>query len=93
MEANGYKSPQRKNKKKGQENRLEACKPLELVQMNILELFSSRLEFFLLIFLNDFFQFIIGFRFLTQTSIDEVIGLLQEEIDRYGRVPEFIAER
>lgn len=93
MEANGYKSPRKKNKEKGEDNRFEARRPLELVQMDILEFFINKLKVYLLILLDDFSRFILGFRLLTQTSIDEVIGLVQEGMDRYGKMEEILTDR
>jgi len=93
MEAHGYKSPGKKNKEKGGENRFEARRPLELVQMDILEFFINKLKVYLLILLDDFSRFIVGFRLLTQTSMDEVIGLVQEGMDRYGKMQELLTDR
>jgi hypothetical protein len=59
LEANGYKSPGKKNKEKGEENRFEARRPLELVQMDILEFFINKLKVYLLILLDDFSRFIL----------------------------------
>jgi len=92
MEANGYK-PRRKPEKKEEDNRFEARRPLELVQMDILEFFINKLKVYLLVLLDDFSRFIIGHRLLTQTSIDEVIGLVQESMDRYGKMEEMLTDR
>jgi transposase InsO family protein len=93
MEANGYKSPRKKDKEKGEGNRFEARRPLELVQMDILEVFINKLKVYVLILLDDFSRFILGFRLLSQTSIDEVIGLVQEGMDRYGKMQEVLTDR
>ena len=93
MESHGYKSPRKKNKEKGADNRFEARRPLELVQMDILEFFINKLKVYLLILLDDFSRFIVGFRLLTQTSMDEVIGLVQEGMDRYGKMQELLTDR
>jgi len=93
MEANGYKSPRKKDKEKGEDNRFEARRPLELVQMDILEFFINKLKVYLLILLDDFSRFILGFRLLSQTSIDEVISLVQEGMDHYGKMQEILTDR
>lgn len=93
MEANGYQSPRKKGKQKGSEIRFEARRPLELVQMDILEFFINKLKVYLLILLDDFSRFILGFRLLSQTTIDEVIGLVQEGMDRYGKMEEVLTDR
>jgi len=93
MEANGYKAPRKRGAEKEQGNRFEAGRPLELVQMDILEFFINKLKVYLLVLLDDFSRFIVGHRLLTQTSIDEVIGLVQESIDRYGKMEEMLTDR
>ena len=93
MEANGYEVPRKKTGKKEADNRFEARRPLELVQMDILEFFVNKLKVYLLILLDDFSRFIVGHRLVTQTSIDEVIGLVQQAIDRYGKMEEMLTDR
>jgi len=93
MEANGYQSPRKKDKQKGADRRFEARRPLALVQMDILEFFINKLKVYLLILLDDYSRFILGFRLLRQTSIDEVIGLVQEGMDRYGKMEEVLTDR
>ena len=93
MEANGYKSPRKKAGKKDDGERFEARRPLELAQMDMLEFFVNKVKVYVLILLDDFSRFILGFRLLTQTSIDEVIGLVQETIDRYGKMEEMLTDR
>jgi putative transposase len=93
MEANGYKGRRKKAAKKDEGNRFEARRPLKLVQMDILEFFVNKLKVYFLIVLDDFSRFILGFRLLTKTSIDDIIGLVQEAIDRYGKMEEMLADR
>ncbi len=53
MQANGYKALNRKQK--GEiSKRFEACRPLELVQMDILEFFINKLKVYLMLMLDDF---------------------------------------
>ena len=61
--------------------------------MDILEFFINKLKVYLLVLLDDFSRFILGFRLFAQTSIDEVIGLVQEAIDRYGKMEEMLTDR
>ena len=93
MEANGYKSSRRKADKGDEGERFEARRPLELCQMDILEFFINKLKVYLLVLLDDFSRFILGFRLVSQTSVDEVIGLVQESIDRYGKMEELLTDR
>lgn len=93
MEANGYDPPRRNSKTQQRSERFEARRPLELAQMDIVEFFINKLKVYLLIILDDFSRFVLGWRLLTETSIDDVIGLVQETIDRYGRMEEVLTDR
>jgi len=92
MIANGYKPNPRRTKAK-ESNRFEAGRPLELVQMDILEFFINKLKIYLILLLDDFSRFILGWRLLEKTSIDEVISLVQQSIDRYGKMEEILTDR
>ncbi len=92
MQANGYKALNKKQK--GEiSKRFEASRPLELVQMDILEFFINKLKVYLMLMLDDFSRFILGSRLVTETSIDEVIALVQAAIDRYGKMEEMLTDR
>jgi putative transposase len=93
MVANGYKDRRKQPDKERSWSRFEARRPLELAQMDILEFFINKLKVYLLILIDDFSRFILGWRLLTETSIDEVIGLVQESIDRYGKMGELLTDR
>ena len=87
MRANGYRHKKRKNNRE-KPQRFEASRPLELVQMDILEFFINKLKVYLILMLDDFSRFICGFRLLTETSSDAVIELVSQSIDRYGKMQE-----
>jgi transposase InsO family protein len=78
MEANGYEALLKKSERK-EYQRLEASRPLELAYMDILEFFINRLKEYLLLLLDDFSRFILGWRMVTDTSIYGVIGLVQSD--------------
>jgi putative transposase len=92
MQAGGYKAITRKQKGE-KSKRFEASRPLELVQMDILEFFINKLKVYLILMLDDFSRFILGCRLVTETSIDEVIALVQTAIDRYGKMEEMLTDR
>jgi len=92
MDANGYQRKRKKVEEKEGED-FEASRPLELVQMDILEFYIHKLKVYLLLLLDDFSRFILGFRLVSETSIDGVIGLVQEVIDRYGKMEEILTDR
>ncbi|MBW2195416.1 MAG: DDE-type integrase/transposase/recombinase [Deltaproteobacteria bacterium] len=92
MEANGYRGIRKKRDKEASQ-RFEANRPLELVQIDVLEFFIHKLKVYLLLIIDDFSRFILGFRLSTKTSVDMVIGLFQEAIDRYGKMEEVLSDR
>jgi transposase InsO family protein len=93
MEANGYESPGKKTDQKKAANRFEARRPLELAQMDIVEFFINKLKVYLIVLLDDFSRFILGWRLTIETSIDEVISLVQQAMDRYGKMAELLTDR
>lgn len=92
MEANGYIGRQKKSEKKGC-RRFEASRPLELVQIDILEFFINKLKVYLLLLQDDYSRFIVGWRLADETSIDLVIRVVQESINRYGKMEEILSDR
>ena len=92
MDANGYRGIRKKRKEKDFE-RFEASRPLELCQMDILEFFIHKLKVYVILLLDDYSRFILGWRLLDKTSIDSVIGVVQEAIDRYGKMEELLTDR
>jgi putative transposase len=92
MQANGYKAAKRRSDKK-ELQRFEARRPLELAQMDVLEFIINKLKVYLLLLLDDFSRFILGWQLLTETSTDAVILLVQNAIDRYGKMQEILTDR
>ena len=92
MEANGYHGVRKKRKEKEFE-RFESSRPLELCQMDILEFFIHKLKVYLILLLDDCSRFILDWRLLDKTSIDSVIGVVQDAIDRYGKMEELLTDR
>ena len=72
MKANGYMVVEKKSGKT-ESKRFEARRPLELAQMDILEFFINKAKVYLILLMDDFSRFILGFRLLDQTSVDAVI--------------------
>lgn len=92
MEAKGYEGPRKKPKDKA-DQRFEASRPLELVQVDILEFFVHKLKVYVLLLLDDFSRFILGWRLVEESSIDAVIGLFRGAIERYGKMEEVLSDR
>ena len=59
MEANGYRCNEKRRGKR-EIQRFEATRPLELVQIDILEFFIHKQKVYLLLLLDDFSRFILG---------------------------------
>jgi len=92
MKANGYVATGKKaDKEKPQ--RFEAGRPLELAQMDILEFFINKAKVYLILLIDDFSRFILGWRLLDQTSVNAVIGVVSEAADRYGKMTEILTDR
>jgi len=92
MVANGYKI-RRKRSDKQEDQRFEASRPLELAQMDILEFFINKLKVYIILVLDDYSRFILGWRLLEKTSIDEVIQTVERAVNRYGKMEEVLTDR
>ena len=92
MQANGYQVPGKK-KHDQPAQRFEAIRPLELAQMDILEFFINKLKIYLILLLDDHSRFILGFRLLESTSVDAVIEVVAQAVDRYGKMEEILTDR
>lgn len=92
MQANGYKPARPKDKQRSCQ-RFEAERPLDLAQMDILELFINKLKVFLILLIDDYSRFILGYMLLDQTSIDAVISLVRTAVNRYGKMQELLTDR
>jgi transposase InsO family protein len=92
MQADGYRAGGKKRKDL-KFRRFEATRPLELAQMDILEFFINKLKVYLILLLDDFSRFILGFRLLESTSVDAVISVVSSAMDRYGKMDEILTDR
>jgi transposase InsO family protein len=92
MKANGYKAAVKRDELK-QCRRFEARRPLQLAQMDILEFFVNKVKVYLILLLDDFSRFILGWKLLEQTSVDDIIDLVSKAIDRYGKMEEVLTDR
>lgn len=92
MEANGYEAAGKKKNRK-ECRRFEARRPLELAQMDILEFYINKAKVYLILLLDDFSRFLLGWKLLEQTSVDDIIDLVSKAIDRYGKMGEILTDR
>ena len=80
-------------RRKANVQRFEASRPLELAQMDILEFFINKAKVYLILLIDDFSRFILGWRLLDETSVDAVIGVVRNAITRYGKMEELLTDR
>jgi putative transposase len=92
MLANGYE-PRQTKKDSTEPRRFEAGRPLELSQMDILELHINKARVYLLLLIDDYSRFILGYRLLEHTSADEVTTLVRNAVSRYGKMEELLTDR
>jgi len=92
LKGNGYKSPKRESKSK-KCHRYEATRPLELAQMDILERYINKLKIYVILLIDDYSRFILGFQVLEETSIDSIIKLVDQAVQRYGKMGELLTDR
>lgn len=92
MQANGYEVKKKKSKS-GCDHRFEASRPLELAQMDILEFYINKLKVYIILLLDDYSRFILGWNLLEKTSMDEVIKVVQNAVNRYGKMEEVLTDR
>lgn len=92
MRANGYNPSDNKSDKE-KPQRFEASRPLELAQMDILEFYINKAKVYLILLMDDFSRFILGWRLLDKTFVNAVIGVVADAVDRYGKMEEILTDR
>ncbi len=94
MRANGYQAGTKKSDVR-KYTRYEASRPLELIQMDILEVYINKLKVHIILFIDDYSRFILGLSALTETSIYSVIKLVDMALTAIGlsRIVQDIAIR
>jgi transposase InsO family protein len=92
MRSNGYRFTENKSDQK-KPQRFEARRPLELAQMDILEFFINKAKVYLILLMDDFSRFMLGCRLLDKTSVDALIGVVADAVDRYGKMEEILTDR
>ena len=91
LKSKGYTASQKKKKSKC--HRYEASRPLELAQMDILEQFINKLKVYIVLLIDDYSRFILNFKIVEETSIDSIIELVGDAVQRYGKMGELLTDR
>lgn len=73
--------------------RFEASRPLELVQIDICELYIHKVKVYLVLLLDDFSRFLLGFTLLEQCNMELIEQMMTEAINRYGKMDRLISDR
>ncbi len=73
--------------------RFEAERPRQLIQMDILEFYIHKLKVYLLMLLDDFSRYIVGYRLSEESNMDGVITTLDKAIKRYGKFKSILTDR
>lgn len=93
LQAHGYTPPQLKPPRPREERRFEATRPLELVQMDVLQFHVHAQRLYLILAMDDHSRFILGWGLLQRESMDDAIAVLEGAIRRYGKPEAVLTDR
>jgi len=93
LKAHGYTPPALKPPRPREVRRFEASRPLELVQMDVLQFHVHAQRLYLILALDDYSRFIVGWSLLQRESMDDAICVLEESIRRYGKPEALLTDR
>lgn len=91
LEEAGYEIKRKEEKKEWK--RFEAGRPLELVQIDISEFYIHKQRVYLVLLLDDHSRFLLGFRLIEECNMEEIQGLVDEAISRYGKMEQILSDR
>lgn len=93
LTAHGYTPPAKKQPRPEAPRRFEASRPLELVQMDVLNFYVHSQRVYLILALDDFSRFVVGWGFLQRESMEDAIAIVDEAIRRYGKPEAILTDR
>jgi putative transposase len=93
LKAHGYTPPAVKPPRPRDVRRFEASRPLELVQMDVLQFHVHAQRLYLILALDDHSRFIVGWSLLQRESMDDAIEVLEQSIRRYGKPEAILTDR
>jgi transposase InsO family protein len=93
LSAHGYTPPSLKPPRPREEQRFEASRPLELVQMDVLQFHVHAQRLYLILALDDHSRFLVGWALLQRESMDDAIAVLEGAIRRYGKPEAVLTDR
>jgi len=93
LTAHGYTPPAHKPPRPREVRRFEASRPLELVQMDVLQFHVHAQRLYLILALDDHSRFITGWSLLQRESMEDAIEVLEESVRRYGKPEALLTDR
>jgi putative transposase len=73
--------------------RFEAARPLELAQIDICEFYLHKLKVYLVLLLDDFSRFLLGFALLDECKMETIQDMVEAAIKRYGKMERLLSDR
>jgi transposase InsO family protein len=93
LKAHGYTPPPLRPPRQREIRRFEASRPLELVQMDVLQFYIHAQKVHLLLALDDHSRFITGWDLLQRESMEDAMRIVEESIRRYGKPEAILTDR
>jgi transposase InsO family protein len=88
---NGYE--RKKKAGTGELQRFEAERPNKLWQMDILDFWINKQRVYVMLMLDDFSRFVVGFGMFTEATMSHAITVLRKAVARYGRPESLLTDR
>jgi transposase InsO family protein len=92
LKDNGYQAKKQSGKSK-EYIRFEASRPLELVQIDIMEFYIHKVRVYLLFLLDDRSRFILNFHLTDKCNIEGIQQMVETAIQRYGKFEKLLSDR
>jgi len=92
LSESGYEIDKRKAPKK-EYIRFEASRPLELAQTDICEFYIHKQKVYLVLLLDDYSRFLLGFTLLEQCNMELIEKMVHSAINRYGKMERIVSDR
>ena len=73
--------------------RFEAERPNALWQMDITEFYLGKLKLYLMLLLDDFSRFLVGFGLFTEATMSNAISIFRKAVNRYGKTESLLTDR
>jgi transposase InsO family protein len=88
---NGYEK--KKKIGTGELQRFEAERPNKLWQLDILDFYLGKLKVYVLLMIDDYSRFVVGYGIFTDATMGHAISVLRRAIARYGKPEALLTDR